>query len=420
MRTHLLHTTLAALCIPTALAAFVERAAATPVETNYLTLGSGAVVVRASPQAEMAAHVAFDGSAQTLTIGVPKKEPLPLSIVVELPAATTFSRFQVPVFNEFGAARGRHIRTLRIEGSSVSADDGFALLAEAEIAEGRKAPQAFPVSSQVAVRWVRVTFVDRLTPSTGPIDGHNFAELEGYGTQAPIATKADAFTGRWRYRRKGLNDSPGVNVIELTQSGQDVAGCRVVGGQMQTLRGTIVDGLARLVAEDLDKKKRSPFTAIVTAGGHLSGVDFDGPARAFHAAHDPSAKPVCTKPPPANPVAAALGEGAPVALYGIHFDVASDVLRADAEPALGQLQEALAAVGALAVVIEGHTDSDGGDADNLDLSLRRARSVMAWLIARGVPAGRLTAEGRGESRPIADNATSSGRALNRRVEVAPR
>ena len=57
-----------------------------------------------------------------------RRHPLPLTIVIELTAVTTFSRLRVPVFNEFGSAHGRHIRTLRIEGSSTPPDDGFAPL----------------------------------------------------------------------------------------------------------------------------------------------------------------------------------------------------------------------------------------------------------------------------------------------------
>jgi outer membrane protein OmpA-like peptidoglycan-associated protein len=70
------------------------------------------------------------------------------------------------------------------------------------------------------------------------------------------------------------------------------------------------------------------------------------------------------------------------------------------------------------VVIEGHTDATASDAYNLDLSTRRARSVVAWLVKGGIPAARLEARGYGRSRPLADNATAQGRALNRRVEVS--
>lgn len=66
--------------------------------------------------------------------------------------------------------------------------------------------------------------------------------------------------------------------------------------------------------------------------------------------------------------------------------------------------------------IEGHTDDRGDAAHNTDLSKRRAQSVMQWLVDHGIAAGRLTAEGFGPNRPVADNKTLYGRAKNRRVE----
>jgi OOP family OmpA-OmpF porin len=66
--------------------------------------------------------------------------------------------------------------------------------------------------------------------------------------------------------------------------------------------------------------------------------------------------------------------------------------------------------------ISGHTDSKGRDAYNLRLSQRRADSVKLYFVTRGVASSRLVSIGYGESRPIADNATASGRASNRRTE----
>lgn len=70
--------------------------------------------------------------------------------------------------------------------------------------------------------------------------------------------------------------------------------------------------------------------------------------------------------------------------------------------------------------ILGHTDSIGSELYNLRLSIERAETVMDYLRARGVALGRLSADGRGEAEPIADNATESGRAINRRVEIVVR
>ena len=68
------------------------------------------------------------------------------------------------------------------------------------------------------------------------------------------------------------------------------------------------------------------------------------------------------------------------------------------------------------VAVDGHTDSQGSDKANMNLSERRAISVVAWLTEHGVDARRLEARGFGPRRPIADNKTEAGRAKNRRVE----
>jgi OmpA-OmpF porin, OOP family len=68
------------------------------------------------------------------------------------------------------------------------------------------------------------------------------------------------------------------------------------------------------------------------------------------------------------------------------------------------------------LTVEGHTDWQGDDAHNLELSQRRAESVVAYLVKKGVSPQKLEAKGYGETRPIADNATAKGRGANRRVD----
>jgi len=69
------------------------------------------------------------------------------------------------------------------------------------------------------------------------------------------------------------------------------------------------------------------------------------------------------------------------------------------------------------IVIEGHTDASGSAEKNEELSLKRAEAVRAALISEGVPSDRVSVAGYGESRPLADNASPTGRATNRRVEI---
>jgi OmpA-OmpF porin, OOP family len=107
-----------------------------------------------------------------------------------------------------------------------------------------------------------------------------------------------------------------------------------------------------------------------------------------------------------------------VAIYGIHFDTASARIRADSLPSLNEVLQLVSSAPSSRWIIAGHTDNQGGATYNLNLSFARANSVVAWLVKHGVARDRLTAKGYGFTRPVADNATESGRALNRRVEVS--
>ena len=68
------------------------------------------------------------------------------------------------------------------------------------------------------------------------------------------------------------------------------------------------------------------------------------------------------------------------------------------------------------IQVEGHTDDRGNDASNMDLSERRANSVKKFMLDNGLEAGRLSAKGFGETKPIVSNKTRKGRAQNRRVD----
>jgi outer membrane protein OmpA-like peptidoglycan-associated protein len=103
----------------------------------------------------------------------------------------------------------------------------------------------------------------------------------------------------------------------------------------------------------------------------------------------------------------------------VFFDSGKATIQKRSFPLLDQIGLVLKAHPEVKKVrIEGHTDSDGNDSKNLDLSKRRARAVLDALVARGVEASRLESEGYGETRPIADNTTKDGKAQNRRVELA--
>lgn len=104
-------------------------------------------------------------------------------------------------------------------------------------------------------------------------------------------------------------------------------------------------------------------------------------------------------------------------LGNVLFDVDRASLTAGAQQILYRLVTFLREHPKRSVIIEGYTDSSGSHAYNMALSERRAQSVQAFLLANGISPDRVTAQGFGESNPVASNSTQAGRLQNRRVEV---
>lgn len=132
-------------------------------------------------------------------------------------------------------------------------------------------------------------------------------------------------------------------------------------------------------------------------------------------------------PPTTEPVladldsmASDLDDGRAINLYGLAFDFDSDTLLPASTPTLEQIVQLLSDRPDLTLTIVGHTDDQGGADYNLDLSQRRAESVLAALTGLyGISPDRLTAYGQGVNRPVASNDSEEGRAQNRRVELIP-
>ena len=104
-------------------------------------------------------------------------------------------------------------------------------------------------------------------------------------------------------------------------------------------------------------------------------------------------------------------------VYGIYFDFASDRLRAESQPVILEIVNALLHNPDWKLTIDGHTDNVGGDAFNLDLSRRRSAAVRKALTDSGISPSRLTTGGHGAAIPRDTNETAKGRARNRRVEL---
>ena len=100
----------------------------------------------------------------------------------------------------------------------------------------------------------------------------------------------------------------------------------------------------------------------------------------------------------------------------IRFETAKDIIHEDSYALLDRLSFLVKRCPTVTIEVGGHTDSDGSDDYNQDLSEDRANAVRFYLVHNGVFVGRLKAVGYGETKPIADNATEEGKARNRRIE----
>ena len=102
--------------------------------------------------------------------------------------------------------------------------------------------------------------------------------------------------------------------------------------------------------------------------------------------------------------------------YGITFDVGKSTIKPESMGEINRIVQLMNENPDLKFSVEGHTDSTGNAASNQTLSEARSQAIVAKLVEMGIAADRLTAVGKGQNNPIADNGTDEGRAKNRRVE----
>lgn len=101
--------------------------------------------------------------------------------------------------------------------------------------------------------------------------------------------------------------------------------------------------------------------------------------------------------------------------YDITFDVGKATLKESSNTEIARIVALMIDNPSLKYEVQGHTDNTGSASGNMALSKKRAQAVVDKLVSLGIPKDRLTAVGKGQTEPIADNDTEEGRAKNRRV-----
>ncbi|MEM7357114.1 MAG: OmpA family protein [Acidobacteriota bacterium] len=401
------------------------------VEADLLDLGAGAALVRFSSEystdwrAQWSALALLDG---TTGLGwcSRKGAPFPHELVVELAARSRLDSLTLyNAGNQEASQPGISTREVEIYTSLTGPESDFELVARGEVERG--GGTTFDLQPARAARWIRIV----IRSNWGHPEYTELMELEATGSAISGSDPAAELSGVY----EGLYGGRPLRTI-LARRGSDVTGCYSGSGEGR------LSGHAATRSAELEWRQEHDGGAglagslllVVSDGGALSGLWYGRGSKADLVGRWTGQRVASPAAPqqgsatqqgpamacPAEDLASTLDRAGRATLYGIRFASDSAQLAAAAEPTLRQILDLLAGDPELRLTIEGHTDSEASQSYNQDLSRRRAEAVRAWLVERQVAPDRLQAIGRGESQPVADNATSHGRRLNRRVEILRR
>jgi len=388
------------LAAPAALAAPAER-------LDALDFDNGALLVEASPSyAAGTSNWSAWGLADGGDAGwcSAKDKPKGNTFVWELDGPWRLDAFAVSTkgMQEDGYP-GISAKTVELWGAPAKGD--FEKLATVTV--GKNERNEVPLPGKPTAARVKVVVVD----NHGHAEFTEIAELDLFGERSgPVATAKVEGDYKTTY-----------GPLRFVQEGDQVYGCYDWrDGSM--IWGTVTGRVVRVSWLEPQEGKNDEGTATfaVARDGKLQGVWYRGDTLADECSGPrvPAKEGPKCKPAKKGALERSLKESGRAVLYGIRFDTGSDVPRAESQATIDELAGALTSDKGLKVLVEGHTDTVGADDANVDLSNRRAKAVVAALVKKGIDAGRLEAKGFGKERPVADNATAQGRALNRRVEVS--
>lgn len=379
-----------------------------PEQINYLNLAQGTIPVGINAPSNLGIKMEkalqmIDGDSQGYVMTPkPGTDNTSITIIYQLPALTTFTEFAIPNILETPSPSQTFFQTVEISGSSRSMNEGFTPLASQTLSRhsGKNQITTIKANKKEEVRWVKITLKGGLDVQKEKTF-FEFSEIIGYGSQKSVPL-LNGFTGKWKGR--------GV-LMELSQQGVTVAGCYDREGK---LTGTVSGNVLRATGKNTRSGVDSSFVLTLTDQKEIVGVRSTNkaPFKLYTGDLSANINTNCSEP---QEVAVL---GCESIVHGINFDYNSAKIRPDSAPILQELAKGLKSATSNKITVIGHTSSEGSDSYNQSLSQRRAESVVQALVQQGINSNKISALGKGESQPIADNSTEAGRSLNRRVEIS--
>ena len=384
---------------------FGFNAHAATTDQSLVSFSSGALLVEKAPEYSFGwgNFMIVDENPRTGWCS-PKGKILNNVSVIELAEKSVFDSLEFDTGNI--DKEGRGAKDVLVELSDDGPTEGFTKIASVSLID-KKDDQSFPVTVDKSGKWLRLTIQN----NHGSSDYTELMDFRAFGKQLTKTPLPDV-SGTYK---TNYND------FHLRQQGTSVTGCYEFDEGL--LNGGIEDRIMKFTWRETGQK--GPAIMVFTSDGEkfiglwwYEGKE-DSPAGTWNGTKISQDVGGC--PHWAGGIqeqmTKELLELGRVRLYGINFDVDSDVIRDESKPTLDKIIAMLKSEPAMQLIIEGHTDSDGDTDHNQVLSQQRAESVKLYLVSGGISSSRLLTKGYGESTPVAPNQTAAGKAQNRRVEL---
>ena len=392
-------------------------------DTDLLDLDSGSLVLSATTQygGRWNAQALLDGSNLTGWSSA-KDYPYPNDFLIELSRKCVLTSF---VVDNTGAEEsnfpGISARHFVLYGSTTSQDEVLDQIVSGEADRGKR--KVFTIEKPIEVRWLKLVILS----NWGNPSHTQVMELEAYGEPLDAAPQEKAIEGIY---------SGNYGLMRLEQSGKYVVGCYEADNGL--LSGRTNGRLLKFRWWEDGPTAGTAFMVLSTDGNHLNGLWYERGLMkgSWYGSRVTDRRgPECRVPvldalvksvyeAGLNEPMAESGqeksleqEGASAVLPVIYFATDSAKITPESEKRLERCWTIIQTHPYQKIVITGHTDSTYTREYNAELSRRRALSVAEWLMEQGLEASQVETESYGESRPVADNKTEAGRALNRRVEI---
>ena len=401
-------------------------------DKDFLDLENGALMLSATTQhgGKWNGPALLDGTNATGWSSA-RGYPYPNDFLIELPHQCLLTSFVVDNTDaeesNFPGSSARHFALYR---STTSAEEVVDLILSGEAEEGKR--NVFTFEKPIEARWLKLAVLS----NWGNDSYTQLMEIEAYGESLGAVPQTKSIHGIY---------STNYGLMRLEQRGSYVVGCYEADNGL--LSGKTDGRILKFHWWEDGPTSGTASMVLSTDGNHLNGLWYErgrvkGSWYGRRAAE--GREPKCEVPvldalvksiyeakltPPMEesgqekaqeeifPERSIEKEAGLTILPEIYFATDSAEITPRSEKRLKQGLAAIQAQPNQKIIIRGHTDSTHTQEYNLELSLRRALSVVEWLVEHGADGNRMETKAFGESRPVANNKTEEGRALNRRVEI---